>query len=152
MLTAVSDSFWDYNYLVCDEGMNALARAKINWGGESGAVTVDGRMLEIRRDGMTGPWLASANGEILAKIVKPSAFSRAFEFTVGPAQYRLAPRTWSNSFDFLIGDENAGSLERAGFFTHKMIVNLPDDLPLMVKALAVWIVLLMWRRVAHSSG
>jgi hypothetical protein len=63
---------------------------------------------------------------------------------------RLEPPTWSRPFDFVRGDDGLGSLEKYSLFSSKMLVNLPDGLPLMVRALTAWIVLLMWRR-ANSS-
>lgn len=154
MLTAVSDSHWGYNYLLNDGAGVALARVKINWGRESGIVDLNGTMVEISRDGMTGPWHAKANGKVVGTIIKPSAFSRLFRLSVDSAQYSLVPRTWtwSSTYDVFAGQQCIGSLERNGFFRRKMLVNLSDDLPLMLRALAVWIVLLMWRRADSAAA
>jgi hypothetical protein len=151
MLTAVPYGFWAPEYVLGDEAGKALARVKLHWGGESGTITLDGTALTINRDGMTGPWHAWASGNVVATVIKPSAFSRSFQITVGSAEYRLVPRAWSSSFDLFAGDQRMGGLERRSFLSRKMAVFLPDDLPLMVRAIAVWIVLLMWRRADAAS-
>ena len=153
MLTAVSDSFFGYDYILYNEASAALARVKINWGwGDSGAITVGGEMLEIQRDGLTGPWQVRTGGKAVATIIKPSAFSRSFKISFGGVQYDLEARFMSSNFDCYANSRRIGSLERYGLFSRKMIVNLPENLPLTFQAIAVWVVLLMWRRAAAAAA
>ena len=152
MLTAVSNSFFGYDYILCNEAGAALGRVKINWGwGESGTITLGGDTLEIKRDGL-GPWQVRTGGKAVATIIKPSAFSRSFKIIFGGAQYGLEGRFWSSTFDCHVNSRHIGSLERYGLFSRKMIVNLPDELPLTFQAIAVWVVLLMWRRAAAAAA
>ena len=151
MLTAVLDSFWGYDYRLLDEAGVCQGRIKINLMHESGSVLVGQTALEIKRDGMIGPWHARANGKVVATIIKPSIVSREFRFKANSREYRLQPRTLSASFDLFVEDECIGSLEIGWFFRRKMAVNLPDDLPLIVRSIAAWIVILMLRRHSQSG-
>jgi len=152
MLTAVPDSYWGYDYLLHREDGQTVGRVKINWGwGESGTVTAGDTFLEIEREGRTRPWFVRSQGQVVASIVKPSAFSRSFEIQWNQLQFRLEPRTWSSSFELFCGTQCFGSLDRYGLFSRKMNVNLSDTVPLALQAIAVWVVLLMWRRAARSS-
>jgi hypothetical protein len=153
MLTAVPTSFWSREYLLHREDGQVAAHVKVNWGWkEAGSVTVGETFLEIERDGWTGPWLVRSQGQVLATIVKPSAFSRAFEIIWNQVCYALEPRTLSSSFDLSYGTRGLGSLERYGLVSRKMSVNLLEEVPLALQAIAVWIVLLMWNRGEAVSG
>jgi hypothetical protein len=151
MLTAVPYGFWAPEYVLSDETGRALARVKLHWGGEAGTITLDGAAQNIRRDGMMGPWHVWSSGTVVATVIKPSAFSRLFHISVGSAEYRMVPRAWSSAFDLFAGDQRLGGLERRGILSRTMAVFLPDDLPMMVRAIAVWVVLLMWRRADAAS-
>lgn len=150
MMIGESDSFWGWNYLLRDEAGGETVRIKIAWMGESGSVELPGATLEIQRDGLAGPWLARAGETLVATLVKPSAFSRTFELTVDDRSYTLQPRVWGGTFNLLAGDEILGSLRRGGFLCNRMLIDLPDSLPLPLRALAAWVVLLMWRRDSGS--
>ncbi len=108
--------------------------------------------MSVDRDGWTGPWLVRSGGQTIATIVKPSAFSRSFDISFGGQLYALKARTWSWSFDLCQGGQHLGSLERYGLFSRKMTVNLPEHLPLILQAIAAWMVLLMWRRDAAAAA
>jgi hypothetical protein len=58
----------------------------------------------------------------------------------------------SSNFDCYANSRRIGSLERYGLFSRKIIINLPENLPVAFKGIATWVVLLMRRRAAAAAA
>ncbi len=65
--------------------------------------------------------------------------------------YGLDADFWSPSLTMSTGTRLLGTVKRAGFFSQESLVDLMDDVPLELQAIASWAALLIWRR-AQLAG
>jgi hypothetical protein len=71
----------------------------------------------------------------------------------GGAQFELKPQSpFTRGFQLLKGKRIVGTLLPASFLTRKINVELPEDLPLQIRAFIVWLTVLLWKRDASAAA
>jgi hypothetical protein len=102
---------------------------------------------------MSGDFVLSSRGSVLARAQKPSAFRRTFIIAHGDKHYRLqAKSAFRRAFELRDGDRVVGSLSPRDMFTRRMAADLPETLPLPLKLFMMWLAVIMWKREAESAG
>jgi len=152
MLTAEPEGWWRRRYRLFDEEGRDLGVVELNWGwGKAGQITVEARLLEIERHRWTGPWVVSADGDRIATVTKLRVFSRSFEIDFDGENYLMQPRLLSSIFDVFVEGRAVGTLRSAGLFSRRIVVDLPDDMPLALRAIATWVVIMVRKRANAAS-
>ena len=123
------------------------------WMGRSGTIVVEGDEFQVRSQGVfAGAWDLWQGSRLLASANKLSFPSR-FEIDLDGIPFVLQrPSLFSRNFDLLQGSRTVGRLERAGWFTRRMVGELPDQWSPQHRAFAMWLVMMMWRRRARSGN
>jgi hypothetical protein len=152
MLTARPRSLFSWDYEVLD-GDRLLATLSLGWFREAGEVVIAGRPCRMGREGLvSGLFFLEQDGQPLATAEKPSAFLRRFEVAVGGDAYTLrSVSPIARRFVLEQGGVEVGSLRSAAFFTRKMVVDLPETIPLPARLFLVWLVMVLWKRAAQSN-
>jgi hypothetical protein len=152
-MKAIPHSVFSWNFTIAD-GPRTLARLETSPWREKGALTIAGVVYRAYREGfMAGDFIVESDGTELARATKPSAFRRSFVITHDGMEYTLTARSaFRREFVLLQGERRIGSISPDGLFTRKANVDLPDIMPLPLKAFVVWLAILLWRRQTQNSG
>jgi hypothetical protein len=124
----------------------------MSWWGEKGAFAIDGATYRVYREALlSGPFVLEGQGGVVARAEKPSVFRREFVIRHAGHEYTLRPRSlWQRAFVLFDGSREIGSVAPKSAMTRKAAADLPDDLPLPVRAFIVWLTLISWRRAQSS--
>ena len=152
MLRAIPKGWFSWDFTVM-EGSRPVADIDISWWREKGVLTVEGKSYKVYREGlMSGAFILESGGSVLARAEKPSAFLRHFEIDHDGRRYTLrAKHAWGRAFELLDGLTRIGSLHPDGLFTRRVIVDLPEDLPMPVRVFIIWLTVILWKRASDSS-
>ena len=115
---------------------------------EAGTVSIDGTDYSLVREHLLdGAFVLQGGGEELARAVKPSAFRSRFDLEIGGRQLTLAkPSAFCRAYQVVDGEEVVGTVRPAGWFTRRVLVDLPQDWPLAVQVFVFWLALVIWNR------
>jgi hypothetical protein len=122
--------------------------------GEKASITIGGAGYRAAREGfMSGAFFLAANDNRLVSAEKPSAFHRRFTVRSGSRTFTLsATAAFGRAYELSENEAHAGSIARQSFFSQKFSAELPDDLPLEVKAFLIWLVILLVRRQRRAAA
>jgi len=115
---------------------------------------LDGDRYELKRQRWWGgAFLLECNGSVLFRAHKPSAFKRSFELKHGGERYTVAAKSmWSRVYVLRQGSRVVGRIDRPSWWSQRAEADLPEDLPLVLRAFLVSLVLLMWRREGAGAA
>jgi len=153
ILRAAPRAWYSYTFDVASSGHTVAEIALSSWR-ERAALTVVGHGYKAYRERFfSGAFLLEADGGIVARAEKPSAFRR--EFVINHAGTRWTLRASSplrRQFVLMSGELEVGSVRPESFLRRAATVTLPSALPLVVSIFIVWLVLLMWKRDADAAA
>ncbi len=152
MLTANPQSWFSWDFTLVKNG-ESLADIDLSSWREKGALTVASSTYRVYREGLcSGAFLLESNGTVVARAHKPSAWTRRLVLDFGGAQFELKPRSaFTRGFHLLKDERIVGTLLPASFLTRKINVELPEDLPLQIRAFIVWLTVMLWKRDASAA-
>ncbi len=140
---------WDYDLV---SGGVVLGSLEVGWFYERGRFATDAGACEIYRDGFLGPWVLEDHGAVLARATKRDPFTRVFHVETDARRLELRGVILSSSLELHDGDRLAGRIERQGWLTYRADVDLPDDLPLPVRAFLFFLAVVTWKRAAGAAA
>jgi len=148
-LTLAPRDWFSWNFSVLD-GERTLADVHLSSWRERGTLTIEGVEYVVSRESLMGDFLLQQSGSILARASKPSAFHRSFIIRYKERSYTLQAKSiFRRAFVLLDGEEHEiGSIVPENSWTRKSVVTLPEDWPLPVKAFAMWLTIVHWKRDA----
>jgi len=153
MLTLIPKSWFSWNFNIMD-GVRAVAEIDVSGWREKGLLAVDGIDYLVYREGlMNDTFILELGGKVLARAEKAKAFHRAFLIKYAAKQYTLkAKSAFRREFLLLEGDRKIGTLSPKGVFSHRAIVEFPEELPLPVKVFIIWLAVILWKRESDSGA
>lgn len=153
MLTANPHSWFSWDFTLAKNG-ESIANIDLSSWREKGALTVANATYRISREGLcSGAFLLESNGTVLARARKPSAWTRRLVLDFGGAKFELKPQSaFARGFQLLEDERIVGTLLPDSFLTRKFNVELPEDLPLQIRAFIVWLTVLLWKRDASAAA
>jgi hypothetical protein len=153
MLKAVPKTWFSWDFTIF-EGDRPVADIDISWWRERGRLVVRDESYAVYREGLlSGAFVLEAEGRVLARADKPSAFLRSFVVEHEGRSYTLRARSpFRRELVLLLGSEEVGSISPDGFFTRRATVSLPEALALPVRVFLVWLTLILWKRDSESSS
>lgn len=152
MLELVPKSWLSWDFDVLENG-ETVAQVDMSSWRERGEITVLGKPHKVYRDGMTGPFLLEADGAVVARAIKDSAFTSSFTIEHAGRDYVLGKTSWlGGTFALMEGERERGRMNSVAFFSHRGQANFPETLPLAVRVFLTWLVMIMWKRDTESAG
>jgi hypothetical protein len=161
MLTIMPRTWYSWDFTVADDARTVAVMDLSKWR-EKGVLTIDGLDHRVFREGMmSGDFLLEREGTVLARAVKPSAFSSTLLVRYQDREYTLRKKSvWGRSFVVLAGvgpagsavEQQVGSLAPAGLMTRKAHVDLPAAWSLALRVFIIWLTVIMWKRDAGAAG
>ena len=151
MLQLVPTHWYSWNFTVT-AGSGHVADIATSWWCERGKLTVDGVTYRVYREApMFGAFVIEDADGMLARAKKASVFRREFALHHAGRELTLRPTSmFRRAFALLEGSREVGSVAPQSAFARKAAADLPDDLPLPVRAFIVWLVVISWRRGQDS--
>ena len=90
--------------------------------------------------------------QTIADAQKPSFLTRRFVVNIGNTTYDFrVPSIFSRSMVLYDERRHVGSISRAGIFSRRAIVDLPNDIDLPVQIFLLFLTVILWKRQANSS-
>lgn len=156
MLLICPKSWWRSSFEIAEPSTGIRFQLTMRSFKEGSSFVLDGDRYRLRRERWWGgAFVLECEGQELLRARKPSAFKRSLELNHGGERYRIAPRSmWSRKYELRQGDRVLGRIGQTSWWSRRAEADLPEDLPLVVRAFMVSLVLLMWRREkgAAASG
>ncbi|HEX2206805.1 MAG TPA: hypothetical protein VHG93_03930 [Longimicrobium sp.] len=153
MIEAVPTSWFSGDYLL-QQPHGTVAELDVSAWREKAEFEVQGGRYRLSREGMrSGAFVLESQGQMLARAVKPSAFRARFEVQFAGRTYELRRGGWaSSSFGVFAGHQQVGSVRRAGVFSRRAYIDLPDDWPLAAQVFIFWLALVIWNRERAAAS
>lgn len=153
MLSAIPFDWMSWNFEIRDRN-EIVATIKPSWFSESSDIEIGPDSYKAYREGLLdGAFLFELNDTLIAKAEKPSAFNRSFEIEHQDQFYTLeAESLLSKDFILYRGANEIGRITADSTFSHEASIDLPDNIDLPIKVFMFWLVILLWKRAASSSG
>ena len=141
---------WDFRL---EDATGLAAEVILSSWRERGSIAVGGVRHKISREGLTGPFILEIAGNEAARAVKPSAFRQRFTITHGGAEYRLERiSSWRREFGVFSGARRVGTITPESWLARRAVVDLPETMPMSLRAFFVWLTALMWKRDAAAAA
>ena len=153
-LSAVPKHWFSWDFAIQDATRHPVAEVRLSSWRERGAVSVEGVEHRVSRHGvLRGAFVLEGGGSVLARAEKPSAFRREFQIEHDGKQYTLKARSiWRRERVLYDGDQEIGAVVPEGLFNRRARVELPDDLPLVLRLFVVWLTMLLWKRDSDAAA
>jgi len=152
-MSAVPKHWFSWDFVIQDATLQPVAEVKLSSWRERGAVTIAGVEHKISRESILGAFILEREGSILARAEKPSAFRKTFRIVHEGRHYALKARSfWRRELVLYEGETEVGSLVREGFFTRRTRVQLPEELPLVLRLFLIWLTMLLWKRDSDAAA
>jgi hypothetical protein len=147
MLEAKPIGIFSRNFGI-EAGGQRIAMLAGSWWREAGEVSIEGQPYRFFREGlMSGDFILEKEGQVVARAVKPSAFSSRFDVELKDRRYSLKrASTFGRAFSVVQDEVVVGSIRRTGWFTGRTIIDLPSDWAVPNQIFAFWLVLIIWKR------
>ncbi len=151
MLNGAAKSLFMWDFDLYDQ-QGRVAEILFGWTSK-GRIRTAGQEFDVRRDGWLGPFVLASGKTEVARAVKRSVFFRSFTVRwEGHCQTLRAESPFTQDFVLIEDGRQVGSITDTAWFSRKMSVDLPEDIPLVVQAFLVWLVVFIWRLVIDSVG
>jgi hypothetical protein len=153
MLQAAPKSLFSWDFTVSQAG-RTIAEVDMSWLREKAELYVESQRYEVYREGwMSGRFVMASDAGVLAAAEKPSAWFRSFVVEYGDRRFQLAALSpFTRSFVLTEGPTSVGTAKPDFWLSRTTTIDLPDDIELPVQVFMFWLVLILWRRAANSSG
>jgi hypothetical protein len=140
---------WDFTVM---EGERQIASIAVSGWREKGVLTIEGVEYRVNREGvMSGDFLLERDGVVLARAIKPGTFKDALEVRHDGRTFELARESvWRRKYVVRSGGAEIGSLAPTSAWGRDAVATLPDSWPLPLKAFAIWLAVLLWKRGAEG--
>lgn len=147
MLIARGKGLFSRTYEVLD-GDSVVASLNVSSWKEKATVEAEGKSYRFEREGaVSGSFLLLDVEKVVAYAKKPSALKDRFEITYFSALYALRkPSIWKSGLELEEHGRVVGAITPVGYFQRKIEIDLPTEMPLVVKVFIFWLALIIWNR------
>ncbi len=128
-------------FTIRDATLQPVAEVKLSRWRERGAVSVAGVEYKVSRQGVL--FTLEKAGSVLARAEDMRNWT--FEIEHEGKRYTLKER-WRGKGVLYDGEREIGVVAREGIFTTRARVELPEELPLVLRLFVIWLTVLFWRR------
>ena len=151
MIEAVPTRWFSGDYRL-QQPHGTVAELNVSAWREKAEFQIQGGRYRLDREGRPSrAFVLMRGGELLARAIKPSAFRSRFEVQFAGHAFELRPQGWRSDFVLYDGTVQVGSVRRAGAFTRRAIIDLPEVWPLAAQVFVFWLALLIWNRQQAAS-
>jgi hypothetical protein len=148
VMLQVAPTHWFSSDFTVRQASRRVVDADVSCWCEKAVLTIEGVRYEVYREGwMSRAFVLEQNAAIIARAEKPSAFFRRYLLRYADRTYTLeAASSFRRKFILLDGSQQIGSIAPISAFTREAAADLPDTLPLHLRAFIIWLAMMQWRR------
>lgn len=147
MLSAQPKKWYSWDFTLRDADGQPVADLDLSSWRERGKVALGGAEYRVRREGLRGPFVLEDGVSVRARARRTSLLGCAFEIEFEGDHYTLRKRSiWGHSIVLSQGAEELGTIRRAAWYKRGAQVDLAERLSPVLKAFALWLALLLWKR------
>lgn len=119
-----------------------------------GSFELDGESYAIEPKGFFGSDAVLKRGStVVARVKKEGALRRRFAITSAGHRLILVSSTWSGrEYTLLVGNQETGRVKREGFAGRRMILDFPDEVPVVLQVFLTYVVAAQTRREAAAAA
>ena len=153
MLSARPKKWYSWDYSLRDADGRHLADVGLSSWRDRGTFVLGGAEYRLRREGLGGPFLLEHDGSVRARARKTRLLGCEFEIEFEGDHYTLKKRSlWSHVIVLRQGAEELGTIRHTAWYKRDARVEMAERLPLVLKAFALWLALLLWKREAAAAA
>ena len=147
MLSAQPRKWYSWDFTLQDAEGRHVADVDVSSWRERGKVVLSGTEYRVRPEGLRGPFVLEDGVSVRARARRTSLLGCAFEIEFEGDHYTLRKRSiWSHTIVLSQGAEELGTIRRAAWYKRGAHVDLAERLSPVLKAFALWLALLLWKR------
>jgi hypothetical protein len=153
MLSAHPKTWYAWDFALRDAEGRHVADVDLSSWRERGKVVLDGSEYRVRPEGLFGPFVLDQEGTARARARKTSLLGCEFEIEFEGDHYTLRKRSaWRPTVVLRQGGEELGTISPTAWYRRSARVELAERVPPVLKAFALWLTLLVWKRDAGAAG
>jgi hypothetical protein len=152
MLSAQPRKWYSWDFTLQDADGRHVADLDLSSWRDRGKVALGGTDYRVRREGLFGPFVLEDDAGVRARARKTSLLGCEFEIEFEGDHYTLRKQSmWSHAIVLSQGAEELGTIRRAAWYNRGAHVELAERLSPVLKAFALWLALLLWKREAAAA-
>ena len=153
MLSAQPRKWYSWDFTVQDAEGRHVADVDLSAWRERGKVMLAGTEYRVRPEGLCGPFVLEDDVSVRARARKTSLLGCEFEIEFEGDHYSLRKRSiWSGAMVLRQGAEELGTIRPTAWYRRGARIELAERLSPVLKAFAVWLALLLWKRDAAAAS
>lgn len=153
MLSAQPKKWYSWDFTLNDADGRHVADLDLSSWRDRGKVALGGTEYRVRPEGLRGPFVLEDGVSVRARARRTSLLGCEFEIEFEGDHYTLRKRSiWSHAIVLRQGAEELGTISRAAWYKRGARVELAERLSPVLKAFALWLALLLWKREAAAAG
>jgi len=131
-----------------------ITRLRITLFRNRGDFDLDGERFLLNPRGLLGREVEMIRGgSVMARASRPSLLWRRFDVSSAGHHLALESRSWTGrKYVLLLGNQEVGQVTREGWMGKKMEVDFPDDVPVALQVLLVYLVACQAKREAAAAS
>lgn len=146
---------WDFTVHSHREGFaEPVANISHSLFRDRGRIQLPSRELSIERRGLLRPTYRVLDGDrVILSIDKPSMMRRSYEFGTDGSTWSLdAFAPLRRGFSLRLNGQHVGTIEPSSPLERKGRVTIPEDVPLELRLVCLWLVTLSWKHSAAAAS
>ena len=150
----VAHTRWYSSDFTILQGVKPLVDVDVSQWCEKGVLKIDASRYEMYREGwLSRTFVLEQNGRVLARAEKPNVFFRTYVIRYADREYTLdAASAFRRRFVLLdSGSRQIGSIAPVSAFSREAAADLPETLPLHLRAFIIWLAMMQWRRDRNAG-
>ena len=153
MLSAQPKKWYSWDFTLLDAEGRHVADAFLSSWRERGKVVLGASEYRVRPEGLCGPFVLEDDVSVRARARKTSLLGCEFESEFEGDHYSLRKRSiWSGAMVLRQGGEELGTIRPTSWYKRGARIELAERLSPVLRAFAVWLALLLWKRDAAAAA
>lgn len=140
-------------HIVSQDGTEVAELVRSRWRSRA-EFTIQGRTFQVRKQGVfRSTYALTENDSQLVEATRPSSWRSRLVFQVEGRAFEIRNRSlFSSALIVISGGKPLGSIHAKGFLTTRLLIDLPDTLPLHLRVFMAWIALVSRDEAAAAAG
>lgn len=140
-------------HVVSHNGNDVAEPVRSRWRSR-GEFTFQGRTFQVRKQGLfRSTYALTENDSRLVQATRPSSWRSRLVFSSDGRDFEIRNQSlFSSALVVSAGGTPVGSIRAKGFLTTRLLVDLPDSLPMHLRIFMAWIALVVREEAAAAAG
>lgn len=153
MLELRKKNLFSNEYVAEENGIVVAELSRSRWR-EQGEITVQGRSLKLKKQGVLRDTFAVFDGDTaIVEVAQPSVWRSRLVFQFAGRGFEICDKAWySSTLLVKSGGSVVGSIRSRSLFAAGALVDLPDSIPLGLRVFIGWLAMIRWDEAAAAGA